>query len=131
MLIPNPLTQWSGPENIAQVKIDGESSWALLDSSLSITAVTPEFIEVHSLDIGPLSYLSNGTLGINGFGGVFSWSLGYVIRRVQMEGVWSYDKDQVALVIPDSTGFKSQVPVTLCTPTINWIINMIKENEMN
>ena len=26
-----------------------------------------------------------------------------------MEGVWGYDEDQVALVIPDSTGFGSQV----------------------
>ena len=34
--------------------------------------------------------------------------LGYVITRVQVEGVWGYDEDQVALVISDSTGFGSQ-----------------------
>ena len=28
-LNPDPLTHWSGPENIAWVKIDDESSWAL------------------------------------------------------------------------------------------------------
>ena len=37
----------------------------------------------------------------------------------------------MALVIPDSTGFGSQVLVTLVTPTINQIINMIKESENN
>ena len=42
-----------------------------------------------------------------------------------------YDKDQVALVIPDSTGFGSQGLITLGTPTINQIINMIKESEIN
>ena len=33
-LNPNLLTWWSGPKNIARAKIDGESSWALLDSWL-------------------------------------------------------------------------------------------------
>ena len=40
---PNPHTQWSGPENIAQVRIDDESSWALLDSGLTINVVTPDY----------------------------------------------------------------------------------------
>ena len=38
---------------------------------------------------------------------------------IQVEGVWGYNEDQVALVITDSTGFGSQVLVTLGTPTIN------------
>ena len=45
-----------------------------------------EFVEVHLLDIGPLSDMPNGTLGINGFEGVFSWSLVYIIIRIQVEG---------------------------------------------
>ena len=68
--------------------------------------MTPEFVDVHSLEVGPLSDLSNGTLGINGFRGVFAWPLGYVIIRVQVEGVQGYNEDQVAIVVPDSTGFK-------------------------
>ena len=70
------------------------------------------------------------SLGINGFRGVFFWPLGYIIRRVQVEGVWGYDKDQVALVVPNSTVFDSWVPVTLCTPIINQIINIIKETKL-
>ena len=66
------LTHWSGPEKIAWVRIDDESSWVLLDSSSTSNAVTPEFVEAHSLDIGPLNNLADGTLGINGFGGLFS-----------------------------------------------------------
>ena len=81
------LTWWSGPENIAQARIDGESSWALLDSGLTITVMTSEFVETHSLDVCPLSNLANGILGINGFGGVFPWPLGYVIIRIQVEGI--------------------------------------------
>ena len=48
-----------------------------------------------------------------------------------MEGVLGYNKDQGALVIPDSTSFGPQVPVTLAIPTINQIINVIKENEID
>ena len=93
--------------------------------------MTPRFVEAHSLDVGPVSDLANGTLGINGFRGVFSWPLGLAIIRVQLEGAWGYKKDQVALVIQDFTIFGFQVWVTLDTPTINWIINVIKESEIN
>ena len=95
---------WSGPENIAQAKINDEGSWALFPCSL---------------DMGPLSNLVDSNLKINGFGGLFSKPLGYVIVRVQVEGVKGYNKDQVALVILDLTAFGSRVPVTLDTPTIN------------
>ena len=88
------------------------------------------FIKAHSLDISPLSNLVDGTLSTNGFEGLFSQSLGYVIIRVEVEGVWGYDEDQVALVIPDPTDFGSQVAITLGTLTINWIINMIRESKI-
>ena len=51
--------------------------------------------------------------------------------RVQVEGVWGYNEDQVALVIPHSTIFGSQVTVTLDTLAIKWIINMLKESKTN
>ena len=44
-LIPDPLMHWSGPENIPQVKINDEGSWALLHSGSTINTVTPEFIK--------------------------------------------------------------------------------------
>ena len=71
-LNPDPLNQWNRPENIAWIQIDDENSWALLNIGSTINAVTPEIIEACSLDVGPLSYLSDGTLDINGIGGVFS-----------------------------------------------------------
>ena len=71
-LNPDPLMHWSGPENIAQVKIEDEGSWALLDSGSTINVVTPQFIRVCSLDTGPLSDLVGSFLKINGFGGLFS-----------------------------------------------------------
>ena len=130
-LNPDPLMCWSGPENIAQIQIDDKGSWALLDSGSTINTVTPEFVKAHSLDVGPLSNLVDGTLKINGFGGLYSWPLGYVIIRVQVERVEGYDEDQVVLVIPDLTTFGSRVPVILGTPTINQIVNVIKESKID
>ena len=46
-------------------------------------------------------------------------------------GVRGYDKDQVALVKPDSTTYGSRVPVILGAPTINRIINVIKESKID
>ena len=65
-----PLTPWSGPKNIAQIRINDEGSWALLDNGSTINAVTPESIEAHSLDIGLFGDLVNGMVGINVFGGL-------------------------------------------------------------
>ena len=67
----DPLTHWGGPENIAQVKINDEGRWALLHSGSTINAVNLEFVKAHSLDVGPLSNLVDGTLKINGFGDCF------------------------------------------------------------
>ena len=45
--------------------------------------------------------------------------------------VQSYDEDKIALVIPDLSNFMAQIPVILGTPTISWIVNMIKEVEVD
>ena len=91
----------------------------------------PRVCQAHSLDIGPLSDLLNGTLRVNGFGRLFSRPQGYIVIRVQVEGGQGYNEDQVVLVIPDPNDFGFQVPVTLGMLTINWIINVIKESEID
>ena len=81
---------------------------------------------VHSAD------LVDGTLKINGFQWTILPTLGLCYHKGSVRwGVHGYNEDQVALVVPDSTDFGSQVPVILGTPTINWIINMIKESEID
>ena len=42
-----------------------------------------------------------------------------------------YNEDQVALVILVSTAFGLRVPVSLGTPTINQIVNVTKESEID
>ena len=57
--------------------------------------------------------------------------MGYVIIWVQVEGVRGYDEDHMALVEPNPTTIGSSVLVILCTPTINRIINVIKESKID
>ena len=57
--------------------------------------------------------------------------MGYVIIRVQVEGLKGYNEDQVALVVLDLTAFASRVLVTLGACTINQIMNVIKESKID
>ena len=57
--------------------------------------------------------------------------MGYVVLKVQVEGVPSYREDQVFLVIDNSSAYSRQVPVILGTPTINRVIMVMRESEMS
>ena len=48
-----------------------------------------------------------------------------------MDRVEGYDKDQIALVILDLSNFAVRVPVILGTPTISYIMNVMKEREID
>ena len=54
-----------------------------------------------------------------------------MVIQVQVDGVWGYDEDQIALVIPDFSNFATRVPIILGTPTIAQVINIMKEAEMD
>ena len=63
-------------------------------------------------------------------GNAYTRPLGYAVIRVQVEGVWGYDEDQIALIIPDFSNFAMRVPIILGTPTIGRVVNVMKEAEM-
>ena len=50
---------------------------------------------------------------------------------VQVDGVWGYDEDQIALVIPDFSNFATRVLVILGTPTVGCVVNVMREAEMD
>ena len=54
-----------------------------------------------------------------------------MVIRVQVDGVWGYDEDQIALVILDFSNFATRVPVILGTPTIGQVVNVMREAEMD
>ena len=71
-LNPNPFLWWYGVENIAKVRINGESCMAFLDNGMQINMIMPSFVEEHSLDVGPLSDLVGTWVTCVGLGNVLS-----------------------------------------------------------
>ena len=78
---------------------------ALLDNGVQINTIMLGFVETHSLDVGPLSDLVGGWVACVGLGNMLTQPMGYVIIRLQVDGIQGYDEDQIALVIPDLSNF--------------------------
>ena len=129
-LNPDPFQQWYGLENVAKVKINGESCMALLDNGTKMNTIMPRYVKEHSLPVGPITNLMGSKVACIGLGNAYTRPLDYVVIWVQVDGVWGYDEDQIALVIPDFSNFVTRVPIILGTPTIGQVVNMMREAEM-
>ena len=111
----DPRSRWLGPINVGYAFIDGERTWVLIDDGSQINSVMPAYTHEHNMVVGPLEELAGNPSGnaIQGIGGVWTSALGYVVFQVQIEGIPSYDEEQVALVIQDDTKFGHRVPIIL------------------
>ena len=118
--------------NIGSAILDGVKTTCLIDNGACVNLVTLEFVKARGLGVGLIQQLNdhNGHIPLSGLGGNVTESLGYIVIQVQIPYVLSYDKDQVALVVRDDSCFISQCPVVLGTPTINWMIRMMKESAL-
>ena len=72
----------------------------------------------------------NGRIRLRGLGGKITEPLGYMMFRVQIPHMPSYDEDQVALVVVEDSNFLKRYQVVLGTPTINRGVRAMKESEM-
>ena len=117
--------------------MDGRRTRVLLDTGARVNSVTPAYVRKHKMKVGSIAALDHS---LNPFGrrvplvgvGGRARTLGYVLIRVQVEGVPGYDEDQVAFVVDDlSTSFAIRVLIVLGTPTINRVIATMKESDMH
>ena len=115
----DPFQQWYRIENVAKVKINGESCRALLDNGAQVNTIRPRCVHEHSLEMGPITDLMGPKVTCVGLGNTYTRQLGYVVIWVQVDGVWGYNEDQIALVIPDISNFAARVPIILGMPTIS------------
>ena len=127
----DPFQWWYGVKNVARVRINGESCMALLDNDAQINIITSKYVSDHSMQVGPITNLIGAKVACMGLGNAYTRPLGYVIIWVQVDGVQGYDEDQMALVIPDFSNFVAQMSVILGTPTISWVVNVMKEVEVD
>ena len=96
-----------------------------------VNTITPRYVKEHSLPVGPITNLMGPNVTCVGLGNAYTRPLGYVVIWVQVDGVWGYDEDQIALIIPDFSNFAIRVPVILGTPTIGQVVNVMREVEMD
>ena len=91
---------------------------ALLDNGVQVNTITLRYVKEHSLSVGLITDLMGSKVTCVGLGNAYTRLLGYVVIRVQVDGVQGYDKDQIALIIQDFSNFVVRVLIILGTPTI-------------
>ena len=91
---------------------------ALLDNGVQVNTITLRYVKEYSLPVGPITNFMGSKVTCMGLGNAYTRPLGYIIIRVQVDGVQGYNKDQIELIIPDFSNFTTRVPVILETPTI-------------
>ena len=92
---------------------------ALLDNGAQVNTIIPRYVRDHSLQVGPITDLMGSKVACVGLGNAYTRLLGYMVIRVQVDGVWGYDEDQIALVILDFSNFAARVPIILGMPTLS------------
>ena len=118
----DPFQWWHGVENVARVKINGESCMAFWDNGAQINTIMPKYVSDHSLQMGLITNLLGAKVTCIGLGNTYIRPLGYIVIWVQVDRVQGYDKDQIALVIPDLSNVVAWIPIILGIPTISWVI---------
>ena len=103
----------------------------LLDTWANVNMITQECVMALGLQMGPLTDLHEGGITIDQPFNYEGWPIGYVIMRVQIDGISGYDKDQVMLITWTSTEFVHKVPIILGTPTTDRMIATLKESEID
>ena len=80
-----------------------------------------------------LDYLAKEISGaiphISSIGGISVEPIGFIMMNVKVLGVAGYDKNQIAIVMDDLV--MTEWPVILGTPTIYWVMEVIKESEIS
>ena len=104
---------------------------ALLGNGTQVNTITLKYVNEHSLQVEPITDLMGSKVTCVGLGNAYTRPLGYVVIWVQVDRVWGYDEDQIALVILDFSNFATRVPIILWMPTIGCVVNVMREVEMD
>ena len=109
----------------------------LVDNGARVNSVMPAYVHQHNLGMHPISELDHSLnpygdhIPLVGLGGGQAEPLGFTLMRFQIEGMPHYDEHQVLFVLDDPSTFSVRIPVILGTPTINWVVQTMKETEMH
>ena len=131
MLVLNEDTRshWLGRDNVGDATIEGKQMPVLLDMGANINMISLECVVALGLKMGPLTDLHEGGITIDQPFNYKGRPIGYVIMSVKIDGISNYNEDQVVLMAHSSTEFAHRVPIILGTPTMDWVIMMLKESK--
>ena len=93
----------------------------------NVNMITSECMAALGLQVGPLTDLCEGGIMVDQPFNYEGWPIGYVVMRVQIDGISSYDKDQVVLIAHSSAEFVHKVPIILGMSTTDQAIATLKE----
>ena len=131
------LSRWLGLENLGWAILDGIQTRVLVDNGTRVNSVMPACVCRQGLGIHLISELDHSLnpfrdhIPLVGLGGGCVEPAGFTLMRVQIEGMPHYDEQQVVFVLDDPSGFSARIPVILGTPTINRVIQTMKESEIH
>ena len=109
----------------------------LVDNSARVNLVMPAYVRQLKLGVCLISDLDHSLnlfrdrIPLVGLGGCQMEPLGFILMRVQIEGIPHYNKQQVTFILDDPSGFSVRIPIILDTPTINRVIQTMKESEIH
>ena len=122
-----------GPKNLGKALVDDELVTCLLDNGVQLNFIMPAYAQKQEMDIMSLYYLAKeigGTIPhISGIGGISVEPVGFVMMNIKVPGIAGYDEDQIAIMM-DDPGMTEWL-VILGTPTIYWVMEVIKESEIS
>ena len=109
----------------------GKVAWPFWTMSAQVNTIMPRYVHEHSLEVEPITDLMGSKITCVGLGNAYTRPLDYVVIQVRVDRVQGYDEDQIALVIPDFSKFAARVPVILRMLTIDQVVNVMREVEMD
>ena len=124
-------------KNLGWAILDGIRTRVLVDNGARVNSVMPAYVSQHNLGVCPISELDHSLnpygdhIPLVGLGSGQAELLGFTLMRVQIEGMPHYNEHQVLFVLDDPSAFSARIPVILGTPTINQVVQTMKETEMH
>ena len=122
-------------ENLGWAILDGICTRVLVDNGARVNSVMRAYVNQDNLGMCPISELDHSLnpygdhIPLVGLGGGQAELVTFTLMRVQIEGMPHYDKHQVLFILDDPSTFSARIPVILGTPTINWVIQTMKETD--
>ena len=124
-LNPDPWVRLIGESNETQVKLEGQTFEALIDSGAVVSQITQALATSLGLKIRKLKKI----IPMEGAGGVDVPYMGYVEASLQIPEVKSFNEDCLFLVVSDHR-YGNRVPLTIGTLHIDMIIEKATKDEL-